>query len=949
MTEETLFHEALARPTPAERRAFLDAACAGRPELRTAVEALLAAHAKAGPFLDVPVLALQPPGGPARETMAAADSTGAEPPGGAPPGTDLPARIGRYEIRRLLGRGGMGAVYLAHDPELDRPVALKVPRLAGPDAEERFLREARAAAAVTHPNLCPVYDVGRADGVPYLTMAYLAGPTLTEVLRQEGALAPARAAGLAAGVARGMAEAHRHGIVHRDLKPGNILLDGRGEPVVTDFGLALRAQPPRAEGDTGATLHHDPRLTQSGMLVGTPAYMAPEQARGALDRIGPASDVYALGAILFELLTGRLPFPSVPLGEMVRQLEQTPAPLPSALRRGIGPGLDAICRRALAKLPAERFASMDAFAQALAPYAAPGGRGRRWAAAAVALLLALAGAAVLYVQTDHGTIEVRLSEPAADVQVTVDGNEVVLTEARRVTKLRAGPHGLEVKGPDFETETQLFKVIRGQTKVLEVTLRPKTKPAPAPAPTDPAPRPPSRLGGLLARGRQLIAQGRPGELGPLAEEALRLDPDSPTALALRAHARATQGDLRAAGVDAEAALQRNPETPRALFVRAYVNTEAGKFAESIADLTILVRLEPNDAVAWANRAGCYMRLGQFGQGVADASRPIDAGQVEGAAFLNRAMAYAYLGAYAKALADFDRASATGTRFNAELLRWRSAVYARSGDDEKAAADWAAARKLNAYLTERDRTDIPDPPAPPARKKLTAAEARDLERALATFEQRRRVGDVEACLKAAEEACRLDPTSAAARADRAEIWMHTGRHKDALVEAIEALRLDSENPRAYSVRAAGRVNADDLAGGIADASIALRLAPDHATDWNTRGCAYRRRGQYHQALADLTEALRLRPNYELALSNRGHCYLHLGEYAKALADYEAALKVTPKNAEWWLACSLIRAHLGDDNGARRDRERVRQLDPALADQREQPLPTPLPPVKKDPES
>src|SRR5207248_5299262 len=132
------------------------------------------------------------------------------------------------------------------------------------------LREARAAAALSHPNRCPVYDVGRADGVLYLARAYVSGPSLTEVLREQGPLPPAQAATIAAGVARGMAEAHRHGIIHRDLKPGNILLDRRGEPVVTDFGLALRASVRDLAVDPRTTVDHDPRLTQSGILMGTP-------------------------------------------------------------------------------------------------------------------------------------------------------------------------------------------------------------------------------------------------------------------------------------------------------------------------------------------------------------------------------------------------------------------------------------------------------------------------------------------------------------------------------------------------------------------------------------------------------------------------------------------------------------------------------------------------------
>src|SRR5205085_279308 len=143
------------------------------------------------------------------------------------------------------------------------------------------------------------------DGVLYLAMAYVPGPTLTQVVKDEGPLPPARAARIAAGVARGMAEAHRHGIVHRDLKPGNVILTRGGEPVVTDFGLAFRAGDDPTTAATAEPAGADPRLTRDGAVMGTPAYMPPEQARGDRDQVGEPSDVYSLGAILYELLTGR--------------------------------------------------------------------------------------------------------------------------------------------------------------------------------------------------------------------------------------------------------------------------------------------------------------------------------------------------------------------------------------------------------------------------------------------------------------------------------------------------------------------------------------------------------------------------------------------------------------------------------------------------------------------
>jgi hypothetical protein len=274
---------------------------------------------------------------------------------GAPPA--LPETFGRYRIVRLLGRGGMAAVYLAHDTRLDRPVALKVPRF-GPDegalVVERFEREARIAATFTHPHLCPVYDVGQVGGVHYLTMPFLEGEPLSDRLAREGPLSQEVAARLARQIALAVEVAHRAGVVHRDLKPANVMVNGRGEPVVMDFGLARRTAV-------------DPRLTESGALVGTPAYCAPERVGAGAETAGPAGDVYSLGVIVYEMLTGRPPFGGQ-LSEVLRRLLTEEPDPPSRRRPDLDPRLEAICLRAMAREPRERFASMADFAQALGAY-----------------------------------------------------------------------------------------------------------------------------------------------------------------------------------------------------------------------------------------------------------------------------------------------------------------------------------------------------------------------------------------------------------------------------------------------------------------------------------------------------------------------------------------------------------------------------------------------------
>jgi hypothetical protein len=291
----------------------------------------------------------------------------------------LPRTFGRYHVERLLGRGGMGEVYLAQDTQLNRPVALKLPRLGNdPECLARFYREARIAAAFTDPALCPVYDVGAIDGIHFFTMPFFDGQTLADRLRQGGPLPAPEAIRLAIRVARAVESAHAAGVVHRDLKPSNVMLTPQGEPVVLDFGLARQA--------TGE------RLTATGVLVGTPAYMAPEQLSGRPEDIGPACDVYGLGAVLYEALTGELPFPGPAHDALRRCLTETPPP-PSRHRRDLARCLDDLCLTALAREPARRFASMAAFAEAMEKCLRSGGLAspRRRRPSRRAVLLGTAG------------------------------------------------------------------------------------------------------------------------------------------------------------------------------------------------------------------------------------------------------------------------------------------------------------------------------------------------------------------------------------------------------------------------------------------------------------------------------------------------------------------------------------------------------------------------------
>lgn len=287
---------------------------------------------------------------------------------GLPPDAfGIPNPFGRYEVSRLLGRGGMGAVFLAQDTQLERPVALKIPTFRGSlsaTQKERFFREAKSIAALRHPNICPVFDVDEYIGVLYLTLAYIEGQTLDRKLRDDGPMPARQAAELLRRVAIGMQAAHEHGTIHRDLKPANIMIDLTGEPVIMDFGLARRGEWDEEGGDE-PTAAKSAGLTLAGAVIGTPAYMPPEQARGDHDAVGPTSDVYSLGAILFECLTGQRPYGGGDANSTIARILKEPTPDPVSVRADVDPALAQVCRKAMAKKPEDRYQSMTELAEAL--------------------------------------------------------------------------------------------------------------------------------------------------------------------------------------------------------------------------------------------------------------------------------------------------------------------------------------------------------------------------------------------------------------------------------------------------------------------------------------------------------------------------------------------------------------------------------------------------------
>jgi WD40 repeat protein/tRNA A-37 threonylcarbamoyl transferase component Bud32 len=451
----------------------------------------------------------------------------------------IPAYIGRYRIDRLLGQGAMGTVYLAHDPHLQRQIALKIPKLSdeeNADLSARFVREARSAALLRHANICPVYDVGRIDGMHYITMAYIEGKTLAEELRAGRTFQPREIAQIVRKLALALAKAHSAGVVHRDLKPGNIMLDSEGEPVLMDFGLAYREQTDEL------------RLTKSGMIVGSPAYMSPEQLDGDPEKIGAASDIYSLGVVLYEMLTGKLPFQGSMMSVIGQIANKEPAPVGQWRPELADSPLERLCRKMMAKEPAGRPGSMQEIAAALdyivaglpgeghasegpdaatsmllgvppirSLAAAPKPEASLHAAEAKAdvarrlsktyvppeipetssqerreraglflattlLLLLVLGfggalAGVVYVVTDQGTLEITSHVDGIQVELTNDRGEVRVIDVASGTelqRLKSGEYKIKLVGdrPDVRLTSTGFTLSRGETVLVTAQLVP---------------------------------------------------------------------------------------------------------------------------------------------------------------------------------------------------------------------------------------------------------------------------------------------------------------------------------------------------------------------------------------------------------------------------------------------------------------------------------------------
>ncbi len=518
---ESILCTAVEINSPDHRAEYLDEACGDDKDLRTQVERLLRAHSRAGNFLAQPVAGDRP-----TEVLDALTDPEPLPDAINPPPnetlfdflepcdvSDRLGNLGPYEVIELIGRGGMGIVFRAQDPKLNRVVAVKVlaPEFAAnATARKRFLREARAAAAVSHTHVVTIHAVEDDDKTPYLVMECIDGQTLQDKIKRDGTLQIEEILRIGSQIAAGLAAAHGQGLVHRDVKPSNILLENGVERVkITDFGLA------RAVDDVG--------ITRTGDVAGTPEFMSPEQAQGRT--VEHRSDLFSLGSVLYAMCTGRSPFRAdMAVAALRRVCDDVPRPI-CEVNAEIPEELVAIIDRLLAKNPDERFQTAEEVAdllgrhlaylqhpinrppavptdvtQNLSAKAEPGvipplsrrgpSRRRTWSVVGLVLLALFASfgiteatgvtqfaATVIRIVTGEGTLVVTVDDPA--VSVTIEDQDIVITGAGpKEVRLKAGEYRLRANknGKPVPIDQELVAITRGGREVVNIKLlAPETK------------------------------------------------------------------------------------------------------------------------------------------------------------------------------------------------------------------------------------------------------------------------------------------------------------------------------------------------------------------------------------------------------------------------------------------------------------------------------------------
>lgn len=779
------------------------------------------------------------------------------------PETDLP-RIPGYEVESLLGHGGMGVVYKARHLKLNRPVALKMV-LAGAYASaperQRLLREAQAVAALCHPNIVMVHDVGESEGRPYFTMEFVNGENLAK--RLAGTPQPAvGAATLVATLADAMQSAHQAGIIHRDLKPANVLLTSDGTPKITDFGLARYF-----ESDAGQTL--------TGVRVGTPSYMAPEQAKGGANACGPSVDIYSLGALLYEMLTGRPPFRAETTVETQRQvIEEEPAP-PSRLNAKVPRDLETICLKCLSKDPSLRYATTADLAADLRRFirgepimarrSGPFARLLKWLRrrpaqatliAAVTLGVLAAFSAVLWIGGRRAATSLAVGRDLAEV---ARSEQIADWTAARTALERAKGRAGDLASPALRERVEQAQ------RELELVLR---------------------LDDIRLNRATMVTS--------------RFDPRANRAQADRDYAAAFQtAGLVESEADALASAGRIRHTAIAAALVAALDDWAVCAVDAARRDWILdtARLADPDANSWRDRARDRAMWGD-----------IDT--------MNELMHSAETDDQPMQLLTALAERLRGAGGDSEPLL-RRVQTAHPGDF------WAnfalgevllkkedfggATRYFQAALAIRPESVV-------AHNNLGVALARG--------------GQVDAAMDQFRTAIRIDSHFSLAYIGLGNCLSMKKQSTDAIEQYAVALQLDPNNPLANHNMSASLSEVGKPADAIPYSRKSVALAPGFAMAHYGLGIALARTGHPHDAIPEFREAVRLDPGLSDAYNSLGDSLRSTGQFGEAITHLQKAIEVNPNNARARVNLGVALSVIGQNEEAVVELEKAIEINPQM---------------------